>query len=114
MEAAEAQREKLKELTASLQGHDVERKKERILEFMNQSNQEMKDLTREMVWASPTMEDLGNVERAQRSEKFIKSEFHLDAGIKKKILEAMVNNTPPMSFCAPETMYTDVVFCAQR
>lgn len=90
----EKQQESLRKLAGSFKGKDEPTIKRELLNFMKTSSQELKDVTRKFVFASPQMQSMDVVKNARTSEIFAKCDLHLDAGVRSMIMEQMVTSKP--------------------
>ena len=85
-DALEDQKEKREELTKSFQWIDESTMKKEVLDFMQKSTQEIKDVIRELVLQSPAMHSLETVNKAMESETFKQCDFNLDASVRRIFL----------------------------
>ena len=92
MDVMEVQRGQLIAFFRSLRGTEtVADIKDRIQEIITNSNENLKDVARGLLLASPAMQRLEVVEKAQFLKQFMRFDFHLDAGIRKRIMKKMVS-----------------------
>lgn len=89
MESLEEQKRKLIVLTKSIQNKDEAVVKHEVARFMVEVNQDIKDVTRGALLASPLMNSLEMVKEAEDSEMLKKCNLHWDAGVRRMIIQHM-------------------------
>src|SRR5687768_10584223 len=88
MNAAQEQREEPTNFLPSIREFEnAAELKDKLQAVMMSWNDRMKDLAREFIMASPAMKSLDVVMKAQGLQQFMKFDFHLDAGIRRRIME---------------------------